>query len=145
MRIGIIGAGKIGATLARLFVQAGHEVAISNTRGPASLAELVQELGPRAQATTVDQAAAFGDLVVEAIPFGRYRDLPAALLTGKIVVTASNYYPPRDGTIDLDGRAQSNCWPRISAARGWSRPSTRSGISTLHSKATRPSRSRRGG
>lgn len=107
MRIGIIGAGNIGATLARLFVAAGHMVAISNSRGPDSLAELVAELGPQAQAATVEQAAVFGELVVEAIPFGRYRDLPAQALAGKIVVTASNYYPQRDGVIALGNRAQS--------------------------------------
>jgi predicted dinucleotide-binding enzyme len=107
MRIGIIGAGNIGATLARLFVQVGHEVAISNSRGPASLAGLVGALGPNAQAMTVQDAAAFGDLVVEAIPFGRYRDLPVAQLAGKILVTASNYYEQRDGAIDFGGKSQS--------------------------------------
>jgi 8-hydroxy-5-deazaflavin:NADPH oxidoreductase len=107
VRIGIIGAGNIGATLARLFVQAGHEVAISNSRGPESLASLIQSLGPRARAATVDDAADWGELVVEAIPFGRYHDLPAERLRNKIVVTASNYYPQRDGVIDLGGRAQS--------------------------------------
>jgi hypothetical protein len=107
VNIGIIGSGNIGATLAALFIGAGHAVAISNSRGPASLSRLLQDLGPQAQALTVDEAAAFGDLVVEAIPFGRYAELPAAQLVGKIVVTASNYYPGRDGTIDLGGRAQS--------------------------------------
>ncbi|HNP74263.1 MAG TPA: NAD(P)-binding domain-containing protein [Kouleothrix sp.] len=107
MRIGIIGAGHIGATLARLLVGAGHEVAISNSRGPESLAGLVGALGAGAHAATVADAAAFGELVIEAIPFGRYATLPAPALAGKIVVTASNYYPQRDGTIDLGGRAQS--------------------------------------
>lgn len=107
MKIGIIGSGNIGATLARLFVTAGHEVAISNTRGPASLADLVQALGPQAQALDADGAAAFGTVVVEAIPFGRYQELPAAALAGKIVVTASNYYPQRDGVIAFGGQAQS--------------------------------------
>lgn len=107
MRIGIIGSGNIGATLARLLVGAGHEVAISNSRGPASLATLVQQLGPSAHAATVDEAAAFGEVVIEAIPFGRYQELPAARLAGKIVVTAGNYYPQRDGAIDLRGGTQS--------------------------------------
>lgn len=107
MRFGIIGAGHIGATLARLLVDAGHEVALSNSRGPASLAELVGALGPRAHAATVADAAAFGELVAEAIPFGRYTDLPAAALAGKIVISASNYYPQRDGAIDLAGRAHT--------------------------------------
>ena len=107
MKIGIIGSGNIGATLAELLVHAGHEVAISNTRGPQSLAELIGRLGPLAQASTVDQAAAFGEVVIEAIPFGRYSELPVEPLVGKIVATAANYYPQRDGKIDLGGRAQS--------------------------------------
>ncbi|NTU83563.1 MAG: NAD(P)-binding domain-containing protein [Chloroflexales bacterium] len=107
MEIGIIGAGRIGATLARLLVDVGQRVAISNTRGPASLAALVAELGPRAQTVSVAEAATFGEVVIEAIPFGRYRELPAALLVGKVVVTAANYYPQRDGLIELAGRAQS--------------------------------------
>jgi predicted dinucleotide-binding enzyme len=107
MRIGIIGAGNIGTTLARLFINAGHAVAISNSRGPESLAELVRTLGPSARAATVADAAAFGEVVVEAIPFGHYTDLPVAQLAGKILVTASNYYQQRDGAIDFGGRAQS--------------------------------------
>jgi predicted dinucleotide-binding enzyme len=107
MRIGIIGSGNIGATLARLLAGAGHEVAISNSRGPESLAELVRDLGPAARAATVEEAADFGEVVIEAIPFGRYRDLPAGPLAGKIVVTAANYYPQRDGTINFGGVTQS--------------------------------------
>lgn len=107
MRIGIIGAGHIGATLARLLVDVGHEVAISNSRGPESLAALVDSLGPHARAASVADAAAFGELVVEAIPFGRAADLPVAPLAGKIVISASNYYPQRDGEIDLGGRAHT--------------------------------------
>lgn len=107
MKIGIIGAGNIGSTLAGLLTKAGHEVAIANSRGPDTLTDLVRELGTNAHAATVQDAATFGDLVIEAIPFGRYADLPAAQLAGKILVTAANYYPNRDGQIDLDGRAQS--------------------------------------
>jgi hypothetical protein len=107
MQIGIIGAGNIGATLARLLVEAGHLVALSNSRGPESLQEVVQPLGANARALTVAEAATFGEVVIEAIPFGRYRDLPADLLAGKIVVTASNYYPQRDGAIELGGLSQS--------------------------------------
>lgn len=107
MRIGIIGSGNIGYTLAKHFVAAGHDVAISNSRGPDSLTALVADLGPNARAATVTEAAAFGDLVIEAIPFGAYETLPADALAGKIVVSASNYYPDRDGEIDFDGRTQT--------------------------------------
>lgn len=77
MKIGIIGAGHIGGTLARLFVDAGHEVAVSNSRGPATLGAVVEELGPRAQATTAAEAARFGEVVVVSVPLGLYRELPS--------------------------------------------------------------------
>lgn len=107
MRIGIIGAGHIGGTLAGLFASAGHEVALSNSRGPETLAEQVADLGGRVQAATARDAAAFGEVVVEAIPYGRMAALPAAELAGKILVSASNYYPDRDGEIDLQGASQT--------------------------------------
>ncbi|MDP9375008.1 MAG: NAD(P)-binding domain-containing protein [Chloroflexota bacterium] len=107
MHIGIIGAGNIGTTTARLFVDAGHQVAISNSRGPESLVGLVAALGPNARAMTVDDAAAFGDVVLVAIPFGRYETLPSARLAGKIVVDAMNYYAQRDGRRDFGDRTSS--------------------------------------
>jgi 8-hydroxy-5-deazaflavin:NADPH oxidoreductase len=97
MNIGIIGSGKIGATAARLFVDAGHNVAIANSRGPDSLTGLVQDLGESARPATVEDAAASAELVLVAIPFGRYGELPAEALGNRIVVDAMNYYPERDG------------------------------------------------
>jgi predicted dinucleotide-binding enzyme len=97
MKIGIVGSGNIGATAARLFVKAGHDVALSNSRGPETLRELVNELGDKAQALTVEEAARFGDVVLVAIPFGKYKDLPAEAFYGKVVIDAGNYYPQRDG------------------------------------------------
>jgi predicted dinucleotide-binding enzyme len=97
MRIGIIGAGQIGGTLAGLFVDAGHEVAISNSRGPETLAGLVDELGDRPLAMTAADAARFGDVVVVSVPFGRYRELPSEAVAGKVVIDTNNYYPQRDG------------------------------------------------
>ncbi|HEX8128497.1 MAG TPA: NAD(P)-binding domain-containing protein [Pyrinomonadaceae bacterium] len=103
MKIGIIGAGHIGATAARLFVKAGHEVALSNSRGPETLKELAGELGDRAHAMTVEEAARFGDVVLLAIPFSKYKALPAQAFEGKVVIDANNYYPERDGEIrELD-------------------------------------------
>lgn len=101
MNIGIIGAGNIGANAARLFAEAGHEVAISNSRGPESLASLVEEIGANTRAATVEDAASFGEVVLVAIPFWRYESLPAGPLAGKIVVDATNYYEGRDGRIDF--------------------------------------------
>lgn len=103
MKVGIIGAGNIGATAAKLFVGAGHEVVVSNSRGPGTLSDTVEKIGGRVRAVTIEEAADFGEVVLEAIPFGRYEELPAERLAGKIVVDASNYYPGRDGEIDLDG------------------------------------------
>lgn len=107
MKIGIIGAGKIGSTAAWLFADAGHEVAISNSRGPETLASLVEEIGPKARAVTTEEAADFGDVVLEAIPFKEYPSLPAGRLTGRIVVDASNYYEGRDGRVDFGGLTSS--------------------------------------
>lgn len=100
MRIGIIGAGHIGRTLAEHFIRAGHDVALSNSRGPATLGDLVAELGRRAQALTAEEAAGFGDVVVVAVPFGRYRELPADGVAGKVVIDTNNYYSQRDGNFD---------------------------------------------
>lgn len=110
MQIGIIGAGHIGGTLARLLIKAGHEVAISNSRGPTSLDELVGELGQHARATTPAEAARFGEIVVVSVPFGRYNELPTEGMAGKIVIDTNNYYPQRDGNFaELDnGRTTSS-------------------------------------
>lgn len=101
--IGLIGAGMIGGTVARLAVAGGYDVALSNSRGPDTLVELVTELGRRARATTPAEAAQAGDLVVVAIPFKGYRSVPVAPLAGKVVIDASNYCPGRDGQLaELD-------------------------------------------
>ena len=109
MTIGIIGAGHIGGTVAQQLVDAGHTVVLSNSRGPETLHEHIQALGPNATARTSTEAAEMGDIVMEAIPFGRVTGLPSEALAGKILVTASNYYPDRDGRIEAvdDGLTQS--------------------------------------
>ena len=107
MKIGVIGAGNIGSTVTRLLAEAGHEVALSNSRGPRTLATLVEEIGPRARAVTTEEAADFGELVIEAIPFKDFASLPAGQLKNKIVVDASNYYEARDGRMDFDGLTSS--------------------------------------
>ncbi|MGB3682878.1 MAG: NAD(P)-binding domain-containing protein [Rubrobacteraceae bacterium] len=99
MNIGIIGSGNIGANAAKLFARAGHAVAVSNSRGPESLQDLVDEIGPNARAATVEEAADFGEVVLVAIPFFARDTLPAGELDGKVVVDATNYYPGRDGEI----------------------------------------------
>lgn len=103
MKIGIIGSGRIGGTLARLLTQAGHEVGLSHAHGTGTLRDEVTAMGANACAMTVEEAARFGDVVVAAIPFGSFRDVPVDALRDKVVVDAMNYYPQRDGHIpDLD-------------------------------------------
>src|SRR5829696_9256813 len=95
--IGIIGAGHIGSQVARLAIASGHDVVISNSRGPETLAALVAELGPEAQAATAAEAAKAGDIVVVTVPLKNYRHVPVAPLSGKVVIDTNNYYPQRDG------------------------------------------------
>jgi predicted dinucleotide-binding enzyme len=99
--IGFIGSGMIGGTVARLSVAAGYDVVMSNSRGPETLRELVAELGPLATAATAAQAAEAGDLVVVAIPVKAIADVPATPLAGKPVLDTGNYYPQRDGQIEV--------------------------------------------
>ncbi|QZY27597.1 NADPH-dependent F420 reductase [Nocardioides coralli] len=116
MHIGIIGSGNIGGTLSRLVTAAGHTATLANSRGPDSLRERVDGV-ERLEAGSVAEAAA-ADLVIEAVPFAAVRDLPADALDGRILVSASNYYPDRDGEIDLDGRTHAR-WvaDRVPGAR----------------------------
>jgi predicted dinucleotide-binding enzyme len=106
MRIGIIGAGNIGGTLARLFADAGHEVVLSNSRGPDTLRH---EEGDGVSAGTVEEAAEHGEIVVLAIPFGAYSEMPVDELSDTTVIDATNYYPGRDGTFsELDSASTTS-------------------------------------
>jgi predicted dinucleotide-binding enzyme len=97
--IGFIGSGTIGSTVARLAVDAGYDVVLSNSRGPATLSGLAGQLGPRARAATAAEAATAGDIVVVTIPLKAYREVPVEPLRGKVVIDTNNYYPERDGHI----------------------------------------------
>ncbi len=97
--VGVVGAGNIGSVVARLAAKAGLEVVIANSRGPESLAGLVDELGPGVRAGSVDQAARAGECVVVAIPFFRFRDLPAAAFADRTVIDTMNFDPGRDGAV----------------------------------------------
>jgi 8-hydroxy-5-deazaflavin:NADPH oxidoreductase len=101
--LGLIGSGSIGGTLAKLAVDGGLDVVLSNSRGPETLADLVAELGPHARAATAEEAARAGDLVVVTIPFHAYKQLPSEAFAGKVVLDTNNYYPQRDGVFpELD-------------------------------------------
>lgn len=95
--IGIIGSGLVGKAVAHLAVAAGYQVVVSNARGPASLAGLVDELGPLARAGTVEEAIAAGDIVTLAIPLPVFEHLPADKFAGKVVLDQTNYYPGMGG------------------------------------------------
>src|SRR3954447_9395644 len=106
---GFIGSGNIGSTVARLAIAAGHDVVLSNSRGPETLADLVAELGPHARAATPAQAAQAGDVVVVTIPLKAYREVPVEPLRGKVVIDTNNYYPQRDGHIaELDDESTTS-------------------------------------
>ena len=101
--IGLIGAGHIGSQVARLAIKNGYDVVVSNSRGPATLSGLVEELGPRARAATAQEAARAGDIVVVTIPLKNIGSVPVEPLAGKVVIDTNNYYPQRDGRIpELD-------------------------------------------
>lgn len=100
MRIGLIGAGNIGTALATRLVALGHDVAISNSRGPQTLVELVEQLGPRAEAVTTEQTIAFGDVLVVTVPLKAVPNLPTEGTAGKTLLDTCNYYPERDGQIE---------------------------------------------
>ena len=104
--IGLIGSGNIGGTVARLAAKAGHDVVLSNSRGPDTLQQLVAELGPRAQAATSQEAATAGDIVLVSVPLKAYPSLSGLGLTGSVVMDTGNYYPQRDAQIpELDTKS----------------------------------------
>jgi 8-hydroxy-5-deazaflavin:NADPH oxidoreductase len=102
-RIGVIGAGSIGGTLARCLAKLGHQVSIANSRGPESLTALAAEIG--ATPVSVVDAAKAGEIVIIAIPTKAVADLPRGLFANVpgsvVVVDTGNYHPElRDGRID---------------------------------------------
>ena len=76
--VGFIGSGQIGSAIARLAIEAGHQVMLSNSRGPETLADTAAELGPAAFAATSREAAAAGDIIVVTVPVKAFPDVPAA-------------------------------------------------------------------
>jgi len=106
MKIGVIGSGRIGSTIGGLWVKAGHEVMFSD-RDAEQVKRAIEGLGPRARAGSVAEAAAFGDAVLIAVPYGA---LPAvqkeigAQLKGKVVIDPNNPVPSRDGELGAQAR-----------------------------------------
>jgi predicted dinucleotide-binding enzyme len=97
LRLGIVGAGKFGTTLARAAVAAGYDVAIAGS-GPADdIALTVDVLAPGAHAATTNEVVRHSDIIVLAVPTHRFRELPQDLFAGKIIIDAMNYWQPVDG------------------------------------------------
>ena len=96
-RLGIVGAGKFGTTLARAAVAAGYDVSISGS-GPAdNIALTIDVLAPGAHAATTDEVVTRADVIILAVPTHRFRDLRPDLFAGKVLIDATNYWPPVDG------------------------------------------------
>lgn len=112
MKIGIIGAGSIGASLARKLSASGHTIKLANSRGEDSLLELAADVG--ATAVSKEQALVDVDVVIVSIPFAVYRDLSglfAQLPANTVVIDTANYYPHRDGVIaGIDNGTPESLW-----------------------------------
>ena len=111
--IGIVGAGELGAVLARRLVVLGHVVKVANSRGPASLDDVVRWTG--AGAVDVTEVAGDVDMLILAVPLGKVRTLPEALIAslpaGAVVVDAGNYVPLRDDDIaEIDEGLPETAW-----------------------------------
>lgn len=110
MKIGIIGAGRMGQTLARVLVRVGYQVKLANSRGPESLTQVISDLGPGATAGTTEEVARFGDVIIIAT---RWDQIPSAVsalrLEGKVVIDTTNNRigPGPEGLVDLGGRSSS--------------------------------------
>ncbi len=97
LRLGIVGAGKIGTVIARAAVAGGYDVAISGSGAVERIELIIEVLAPGAHAVTTDGVVRHGDMVVLAVPMHRFREFPPDLFAGVIVVDAMNYWPEIDG------------------------------------------------
>jgi hypothetical protein len=100
LRLGIVGAGKFGTTLARAAVAAGYDVAISGSGAADDIALTIEVLAPGARPATTAEVVRHADVIVLAVPTHRFRELPRELFDRKILVDATNYWEPVDGDDD---------------------------------------------
>ncbi len=119
MKIGIIGAGNIGACLARKLAASGHDVRLANSKGPQTIRDLAAEVG--ATPVTKEKAVADAEVVILAIPFASHRDLAnlfESVAPEAVVIDTSNYYPTRDGAIaEVDGGKPESIWSQEQIGR----------------------------
>jgi 8-hydroxy-5-deazaflavin:NADPH oxidoreductase len=97
LRLGIVGAGKLGTTVASAAIAAGYDVAMSGSGAAERIALTVEVLAPGARAVTTGEVVRHADLIVLAVPMHRFRELPRDLFANKILVDAMNYWEPIDG------------------------------------------------
>jgi predicted dinucleotide-binding enzyme len=96
-RLGIVGAGRVGTTIARAAIAAGYDVAISGSGAADRIALIVEVLAPGARAVSTDEVVRHADLIVLAVPMHRFRELPRDLFADKILIDAMNYWEEIDG------------------------------------------------
>ena len=107
LRLGIVGAGKLGTTLARAATAAGYDVVMSGSGPPDVIALTVDVLAPGARTATTEEVVSQAEIIVLAVPTHRFRELPRDLFAGKILVDAMNYWEPVDGDDpELEGAAE---------------------------------------
>src|SRR2546427_3769526 len=96
-RLGIVGAGRVGTTIARAAIAVGYDVAISGSVTADRIALIVEVLAPDARPVSTDEVVSHADLIVLAVPMHRFRELPRDLFAGKILIDAMNYWEEIDG------------------------------------------------